>query len=437
MRAFLLLFALLASASAESGRAYVSELGRRVLARTDQIVVASVTRVTPPFRGIVTARLRVKERIHGFDPSEEIVLLYVEDFLAPSAMGSTLERMRIRTNPTGVAEASGKPVAPGSATVGRTRDSAGGGRGFGESGGVRLAEGAEGTFFLRRGASTYAIVGYFASRDPLAPTKTRRLREILEVEAAAAIEDRAARLRRLCLASLDDADPWIRANGARELRALAARFPNAFAPDDARRLAEARAREGDLSVRADLERAVLALDRKLGARLALEAEAREAARFSDALATEARLLAASPDPLFRVAEMPRLVRQYGIAATRVLVPWLADSDAEVRAAAARAIAAAGGPSAREALRAALAREASASAAAAMIEGLGALADEDAVDLLAAKLDDPALEREALGALARIGGPSARAAVAAFRARARGESRRLAEALLEEEFTDEP
>jgi len=421
---------LASAATAEPGRAYVSELGHRVLRTTDQIVEASLRSVSPPFRGVVTARLRVRERLHGLDRNEEIVLLYVEDFLAPGAMGASLESYRARSSPQGLAAASGR--APRAAATPRQRETTGR-TPYTEPQGVKLSEGDEGVFFLRRGGTTYSLVGFLPSVDPLAESKRRRLREVLDLEAEPRLDLRLDRLKRLCLDSLADADPWIRANSARELLALAQRYPGTLGPDDVRRMFDARTAAREPAVRASLERAILRADRRLGLELAADAEARESARFADALQREAKLLDAATDPLLRAAEMSRLARQYGLGATRLLAEALADPDADVRAEAARALGSTGGPSADLPLREALARERSTTAAAAMIEACGALGDEEAVPILARRLADRAVARDAVLALARIGGDAARRALVENRPADDAETARLVDALLDEEF----
>lgn len=79
MRAILWSLLLALPAAGEPGRAYLTELGRRVLAKSDQIVSAKVVKLLPPFRGISTAHLEVSERLSGYDRERLLVLLYVED----------------------------------------------------------------------------------------------------------------------------------------------------------------------------------------------------------------------------------------------------------------------------------------------------------------------------------------------------------------------
>ena len=77
------------------GRYYMTDFGRRVLARTDQIVEATVIKIQPAFRGITTARLKVLRHLSGFDQKPVILLMYVDDLTAPDAFGSTLERSSV------------------------------------------------------------------------------------------------------------------------------------------------------------------------------------------------------------------------------------------------------------------------------------------------------------------------------------------------------
>lgn len=95
MRALLLL-ALALPAAGEPGRAYATELGRRVLSRADQIVEARVGKILPPFRGVSTARLEVDERLSGYDREKTVLLLYIENYVAPDAFTATLDSSTVK-----------------------------------------------------------------------------------------------------------------------------------------------------------------------------------------------------------------------------------------------------------------------------------------------------------------------------------------------------
>ena len=90
----LLLLAL--PAAGQPGYVYATEFGRRILSRTDQIVEAKVVKIMPPFRGVTTVRLDVTERLSGYDREKTIVLLYIEDYVAPDAFTATLDSSTVR-----------------------------------------------------------------------------------------------------------------------------------------------------------------------------------------------------------------------------------------------------------------------------------------------------------------------------------------------------
>ncbi|MHC5031574.1 MAG: HEAT repeat domain-containing protein [Planctomycetota bacterium] len=440
MRVLALGFLLLAAAPVlgQATRIYATELGRRVLAHTDQLVEAEVTYIHPPFRGVSTARLRVKARLSGFDRSEQILLLFIEDYLAPDAFTATLEKSTIsyeHRRKAGLAKVL-KPQAEDeitdSRTVKKTVDQAEmkqPERGVG----VRLAKGEEGIFFLRRKGASYEMVGYVPNRDPLYKAKRRRLENILRIETVPALDVRARSAKRFFLAGLRSRDPWERGNAARELRVLATRFPKVFLERETREVANRLYQEAEPPIQASLERALRALDPEMALGYARREEARARERHADALATERKALDANQVADLRAADLVRVANQYGRAATPILIDYLADKAAIVRERAAQALAGLGGPSSRAPLRRALAEEENNHAAMAMIYACGVKADPEAVPLLARLLTNPELERACLHALARIGTPAARTALERHAGRADTATADLIQSLLKEEF----
>ncbi len=435
----LLLVACLGSApaAAEPGRLYVTAMGRSVLGRCNGVVAGTVVRLNPPFRGITSARIRVTERLAGYARDDELIVLFVEDYLAPEALTSALETLRVQSNPGGIASSQGRDAPEGSARIADRRVQTTPRSRSREGIGVRLAEEESGLFFLRQGGTTFTIVGYVPRTDILFESKLRRMREILAVEEVVALDLRVARARDLFLDTLQDADLWLRGNSAREVRALAMRYPALFPEAVLTRMLAAHAAERDPHIRANLERAVMAASPRRGIELAEEAEVDATARLADAMVREARLLAATLDADLRAAEVTRVGRQYGLGSTRLLASLLADREPVVRARAAQALTAFGGPSSRTALRSALEVETSHDAVAAMIEACGALVDEASVPLLESRLNEPRHLAVAVVALARIGSPAARAALRARRDRADPETARMLEGILAEEFADGP
>ncbi|MHC4133608.1 MAG: HEAT repeat domain-containing protein [Planctomycetota bacterium] len=450
MRVLALGFLLTAApALGQATRVYATELGRRVLARTDQLVEAEVAYIHPPFRGVSTARLRVKARLHGFDRSEEILLLFIEDYLAPDAFSATLQRSTVSYEHRRKAGL-GKylkdlsrlkvPRAEDEITnarqVKKTVDQAElrkPKRGVG----VRLAKGEEGIFFLRRKGASYEMVGYVPNRDPLYKAKRQRLENILRIEAVPALDVRARGAKRFFLAALRSRDPWERGNAARELRVLATRFPEVFLAGETRQLAARLYREVEPRIQASLERALRALDANLALEYARQEEARDRERHADALARERKALNTNQVADLRAADLVRVANQYGRAATPILIDYLADRAAIVRERAAQALAELGGPSSREPLRRALAEEENRHAAMAMIYACGVKGDPDAVPLLASLLTNPELERTCLHALARIATRAARTALERHGARADTATADLIQSLLREEFPEGP
>ncbi|MGQ0612938.1 MAG: HEAT repeat domain-containing protein [Planctomycetaceae bacterium] len=438
MRGSLLLLVLglvCAPGAAEPGRLYVTEMGRVVLGRCDAVVAGTVVRLNPPFRGITSARIRVTEMLAGQTRDGELVVLFVEDYLAPEALTSALETLRLRSNPEGIASAQGREVAGGAARVEERRVQSAPRNRSREGTGVRLAEEESGFFFLKQGGTAFTIVGYVPRGDILFESKLRRMREILAVEEVVALDLRVERARDLFLGTLGDPDLWLRGNSAREIRSLATRYPTLFSEPLLTRILAAHAEERDPHIRANLERAVSAASPRRGIALAEEAEVSAIARLAEAMAGEARLLAATRDADLRAAEVARVGRQYRLGATRLLAALLSDREPVVRTRAAQALATFGGPSARPALRAALEVETESDAVAAMVEACGALVDDASVPLLEKRLREPRHLATAVVALARIGSPAARDALRAHRGRADAETARMLDGILAEEFAD--
>ncbi|MHC4550374.1 MAG: HEAT repeat domain-containing protein [Planctomycetota bacterium] len=435
-----------ATALGQAPPVYVTELGRRVLARTDQLVEAEVVHLHAAFRGVSTARLRVMKRLHGFDRSQEIVLLFIEDYQAPDAFTATLERSAVRYErrrkaglakylkdvsrlkvPRAEDEITNRP------TVKRSREEAPRTPTPGRGVGVRLARGEKGLFFLRRREASYAMVGYVPARDPLYQAKRGRLENVLRLEAIPALDVRAGNAKRFYLAGLRSDDPWQRGNSAREVRGLALRFPDLFTAQDAKVLARRLYEETEPPIQASLERALRAVDPERARTYALAEERRARERHAQALQEERRVLEATRLPEVRAADLVRLAQRYGRAATGILTDFLTDPQPLVRERAAQALAELGGPSALAPLRRALARERDRDAATAMIYACGVKGDVEAIPLLTQRLRDPALARTAVHALARIGGPAARTALEEHRRRADAATKDLIESLLREEF----
>jgi hypothetical protein len=446
MRALLWSLLLAIPAAGQPGRAYLTELGRRVLSRSDQIVEARVAKILPPFRGISTAHLEVSARLSGYDRERILVLLYVEDYVAPDAFTATLDSSTIqyeRERRAGLekylSDIAHLKLPKAEQRITGARESQANreqtpapGRG---TSGVRLAEGEEGLFFLRRQATSYALVGLVPRRDPLYESKQARLKDVIGLEAIPAFDRRAENAKHLFLEGLRSDDLWIRANSARELAALAGRYRELFSDADAGRLATLLVEEKDPAIRASLERAAGTVDRKLAERYAREAEARGRERFGASLEAEAKLLEATRMPELRATDLMRVARTYGRAATQLLGSYLADRDAIVREYAAHGLAEQGAPSADGALRQALAREDDRDAAMAMIYALGVHADPEAVPVLAERLGDAALERASVHALARIGTPGARVALEKHAKGASAETQDLIASLIREEFAE--
>jgi hypothetical protein len=448
MRALLLLPVLALSASGQAGRAYATELGRRVLARADQIVEARVAKILPPFRGVSTVRLEVVERLSGYDRERTLLLLYIEDYVAPDAFTATLDSSTVKyererrprlekylKDVAGLNLPRAEERITGAREVDEGREQAQGpGRG---TPGVRLAEGEEGVFFLRRQSSSYALIGLVPRRDPDYEAKLARLKDVISLELIAALDQRALNAKHLFLAALDGQDVWLRANSAREVAALAARYPRAFTTADVERLATLLVAEEDPVIRASLERAAGAVDKNLAFRYARESEEKGRERHGKSLEAERKLLEATRMPELRATDLIRVARTYGRGSTQLLASFLADREAIVREYAAHALAEQGAPSADALLRAALGKERDTDAAMAMIYALGVHADPEAVEVLAARLRDGALERAAIHALARIGTPPARAVLEAHVKIASPETQDLIAGLLKEEFAERP
>lgn len=409
--------------TAEPGRLYLTDFGRRVLVRTDGIVRARVAHVQAAFRGITTARLRVLRHLDGYDRSREVVLMYVDDLTAPDAFGSTLERSTIAFERGG----KGKP------TTTRKSTEAGDGVKAGRRPGVRLAVGEEALFFLKKKGATYTLVGLIPAADPRFEAKLARLESVLKIERIPAMDLRVREAKRYFLADMRNESVWERGNSAREVLNLATRFPKEFSEQEGRFLSGLLLGEKQAPIQAALERTVRALDPKAAMRFATEAEERERRRFEKQLLEERERLDRLKLPSLKANDVFRVGKRYGRAATGLVALYLDDDEAVVRERAAQTLAEFGGPSCRGPLRERLSKEKSPEAAAAMIYACGVKSDAEAVEVVAARLSDPALERTAITALARIGTGPARDALLRHRARGAAEVRDLIDSLLEEEF----
>jgi hypothetical protein len=437
------LILLAGSTSAQWTRAYVTQFGRRVLARTELIVEAKVQRLMPPFRGVTTARLEVGERLHGLDRSKQITLLFIEDYVAPDAFSATLERSTVRYEARrrkvmrkllGNLAREKERLSRVERTNRGTESSPGTDR-RGSGVGIRLAEGERGLFFLERKGASYAMVGYVPANDPLFAAKAGRLRDVLRIESVPALDRRAEKAKDFYLAGIGSDHPWERGNSAREILSLATRYPGLFSREEGAALARRLYEESEPAILATLERSVRTIDAELALDFAREAEHRARERHATSLEAERKLLERSRMPEMRAADLARIGRHYRRAAGKLLADFLRDDAALVRESAAQSLAELGTPSARGPLRRALEREEDLNAAMAMIYALGVSGDPEAVALIATRVTTPELERPSLHALARIGTEAARKELIRHRARVTGGTGELIDDLLREEFAE--
>lgn len=427
------------TARGQSGRVHVTEFGRRVLARTDQVIEAKVARINAAFRGITTARLEVKERLYGYDRAKAVTLLYIEDYVAPDAFKSTLDASTVRyerERKRGLLGPHGEKVPTTARETNTSRETAPATDRRGRGAGVRLAVGDAGLFFLARKGATYSLVGFLPERDLLYESKRRRLVDVIDLERAyGALDLRAGRAKRFFMEGLKSQNVWERGNSARELMSLAQRYRDLFDKREVDRLVKALFAEDEPPIQSSLERAVRAIDPDLALAYAREAESRARQKHAKSLEAERALLQKTRLADLRAADLGRIARRYRRAATGLLADFLADPAPIVRERAAQSLAELAAPSARAPLRRALAAEKDTNAAMAMIYACGAGADPEAVDVVAARLGDPALERAAIQALARIGTTPARTALEIRRPRTDPETQRLIDDLLREEFEE--
>ncbi|MHC4941144.1 MAG: HEAT repeat domain-containing protein [Planctomycetota bacterium] len=406
-----------AAVSASPGKHYLTEFGRRILARADQVVEASVSSVQPAFRGITTARLKVIRRLDGFDRKTELVVMYVDDLTAPDAFGARLERSKVAFRKKGATKDT-KDEQKGEIKGGRT--------------GVRLARGETGLFFLARKGATYSMMNLIPAADPLYKAKRARLDEIFKIEGVPALDLRVKRAKAIFLDSLGSKNDWLRGNSAREVLVLAARYPDVFTRPEAERLVRLMRDEKQPPIRAALERTVRILDPDAALAFAQRAEEAERKKFGERLARERERIDKLKVPELKATDIYRVGRIMGRAATGLVALYLDDEEALVRERAAQTLAEFGGPSCRVALRDALEDEKNPAVAGAMIFALGAQADPDAVGLLGKRLADPKLERTTIHALARIGTVAAREALAKHKVVASAPVAELIGTLLAEE-----
>jgi len=438
---WILALCIVGSVFAQSRRAYVTELGRRVLGRSDLIVEGKVARLLPAFRGVSSARITVKDRFFGHDRAETLTVMYVNDYVAPDAFRATLDRATVRfernrkksldpTQKPGAADDAGtKPRSS------RRRDEAEGRVRAGR--GVRLAPGEEGLFFLRRQGASYALASLLPNHDPLYAPKRRRLIATLDLERGGSIVSRAKRAKEFFLDGITDRGDWERGHAAREIRALAERYRGLFTRAEGERLAARLYEENEPPILSSLERAVRAINPSLGLDWARRKEREETAQAAPTLTAARVRLSAIKSPEMRAADLVRVARQFRSGSTQLLIEFLKDPAPIVRERAAQTLAEMGGPSAVKPLREALVQERDANAATAMMYACGVKGDPDAVPVLAKRLADPVSQTVALTALARIGTEAARTALIKHRSRADEETQRLIDRLIREEFPERP
>jgi len=404
MRTLGILLAVAAVADSAPGKLYLTEFGRQVLVRTDQVIEARVVALQPPFRGITTAHLEVMERLEGYDRATRITLMYVDDLTAPDAFGASVSRSTVtfrrgREKGTKINRGSEQSNKKGARRAG-----------------VRLAKGEHGLFFLRRKGATYSLLNLIPAADPRYKAKRERLVAIFRIEGIVALDKRAKHAKEFFLGGLSDKQDWARGNSAREIAHLAKRFPTTFSSAETKRLATLLGHEQQPPIRFWLERALKVLDPEAALAYATKAERTERNLASDRLQRERERIDRLRVPELKAADVYSAGKTYGRAATGLVALYLADPSAVVRERAAKTLGEFGGPSGRVALRDALKKEQDKNAAGAMIFALGLRKDAEAVPIIVAWLDDVALEMGAIHALARIGTPAARKALRAHRAK---------------------
>ena len=412
---------LVTSASAAPRKWYLTDLGRRVLAKTDQIVEARVVAVRDAFRGITTAHLQVLERFDGFDRSKVIVLMYVDDLTAPDAFAAKLQRSTVKYSPT--RRSGDKPKASN-----KNEEKAKGIK-AGRRRGVRLAVGEEGLFFLRRKGASYQLLNLIQRADPLYKAKRERLAAIIKLENVPAAHLRTRRAKELFFATIADKDVWVRGNSSREVASLARQFPSLFNEAEKKRLVTLLKAERERPIQRSLELAVRALDPSAALAFAADAERKDRERFSERLRRERERIDKLKLPAIKASDIYRTGRNFGRAATGLVALYLVDPEAIVRERAAQTLAEFGGPSCRVALRDALSKETDVNVAGALVYACGFKRDPEAVALIAARLDDVKLEANAINALGRIGTREAHAALRKHRKKSTGAIAELIDSLL--------
>jgi len=416
---------------------YVTELGRRVLVFCDLVAIGEVSAVHKPFRGISTARLKVREHIDGLENRDELTLIYIEDYLAPDAIRATFESGTVAFQPKRSDRAKriledAKGATGNQPEEKRDREEASRVPGSADAGsGVRLLEGEKGLFFLHRKGASFALIGFIPERDPLFERKRKRLDDLLSLEAIVTPDARVRAAKAFFLKGLASDDLWERGNAAREIESLARRHADAFQPTERHFLAERLYVEENPNIASALERAVRGVAPDEALAYAYEAEQRERDAFAKAIEREEKLIAVNKVAEMRAADLVRLANRYGRAATGVLCGYLGDEAAVVRESVAGVLARTGGPSCRQPLRDALAKETDADAARAMIHTLGVKSDPEAVEAVARWLANRETERTAVQSLARIGTESAWAELSRHRADASASARALIESLLKD------
>ncbi len=428
---------LIVPAGAQVRRAYVTELGRRALTGTDQIVEGKVAKILPPFRGVSAARVAVATRIHGYDRAKTLTVLYVNDFVAPDAFRATLERASVRYERDRKRGLRGANAGQPDGTTGRERsnktqaEAADLRRGHG----VRLAEGESGLFFLKRRGASYSLFALLPKRDPFYTAKRRRLVATLDLERGGSIVARAKRAKTYFLAALRSSDVWERGHAAREVRALSERYRDVFTRAEGERLVKMLYKENEPPILASLERAVRAIDPNLAGDWAQRVEREQTKAAAPSLKVARARLQRTAIAEARAADLAAVAQRWRRGATPLLIEYLKDPAPIVRERAAQAIAEIGGPSANKPLREALREERDENAVVAMIYACGVKGDTDAVPLLEERLNEPRYQSPALTALARVGSEPARKALLMFRRTADEPTQKLIDRMIEEEFPD--
>ncbi len=277
------------------------------------------------------------------------------------------------------------------------------------------------------GERGFRVVERFFTDDETGPKRARMASEYIRCEAIADPRERRSETRRLHIENASGDDAWTRANAIRELSWFTKRWASTFTRPERDRLFALRDRIRDRALRKLLTQALHLIDKAVAKAATVEPRPGVPDREKPYLAALAAIRNEPSGPA-RALKIDVLSRRRPARVGRDLVPFLEDAAPEVRRMAVHHLAETETRAAGSALLAVLGREKEDEGVRRdVIRSLGILRFRAAVPAISKILMKlrPGQSEVAIQALARIGTPDAKAALAACRKLLTGDGKREA------------